>query len=84
MSIIESMHDKLKNREPSPTQWKNFIQKDGYIVAQANKIFEIISEMTKSCNNSDNKTKLSTKELHNSEFMPKKILPQYEEEKIPI
>ena len=79
MSLVEWLLNNLKNREASPRDWKQFTQKDGYIVAKGNKIFEILSEITS--RSSEKNANLSLKELPNFSKSKIKMKIQYEEEK---
>ena len=46
--MIEIMYDHLKQRDLNASEWKHFCQKDGYMVANANKMFDVLSDIT--CN----------------------------------
>ena len=77
--MVKIMHSHLKKRDVSVVDWKNFVQKDGYIVAKADKIFDIISEITR------NKEQKSLDEFHKFKKSPHKKSPskislEYEEE----
>lgn len=47
INISQMMLKNMKEREVNTRDWQNFVQKDGYIVASANKIFDILSDITK-------------------------------------
>ena len=74
------MYKNLKQRDLSVAEWRNFNQKDGYMVADADKVFDILTDITW---NKEQRTLDEFRKNKNSKSKiksPSKIKPEYEEE----